>query len=171
MAMPLKPTAEQLIERWMLTIVSDGGIARFDDLHIDQINEQWKDRRVWISAGLEAYRIAVALRNQHQLPFVVALGFSLQASTEAQGSEFHTAAEFAERLDWSPPSLYLFQPDTTPSQGAQVAAEPCSPAIGTTIQDLPSELFGREVSAKRTYRIRFKSEGSEEYSQSVFVEG
>jgi hypothetical protein len=147
--MPLKPSSEEVIERWMLTIVTDGGVTRFDDLHIDEIDEQWKDRSLWVSAGLEAYRIAVALRNRHQLPFVVALGFSLEGGPESQGMDFHTPAEFAERLDWSPPSLYLFHPDRTPCAGAQMPGDQNSPGDGGTIQDLNPGIFGVEVTAKR----------------------
>jgi hypothetical protein len=169
--MPLKPSSEEVIERWMLTIVTDGGVTRFDDLHIDEIDEQWKDRSLWVSAGLEAYRIAVALRNRHQLPFVVALGFSLEGGPESQGMDFHTPAEFAERLDWSPPSLYLFHPDRTPCAGAQMPGDQNSPGDGGTIQDLNPGIFGVEVTAKRTYYLAFKGQGSQDNLRSVFVEG
>ena len=169
--MPLKPSSEQVIERWMLTIVTDGGIARLDDLHIDQIDEQWKDRNVWVRAAFEAYRIAVALRNRYQLPFVVALGFSLETGPESQGLDFYTPAEFAERLNWSPPSLYLFHPDRTPRAGAQSPAHQSSPGDSGTIQDLDPGIFGVELTAQRTYYMTFKSQGSEEHVRSVFVEG
>jgi hypothetical protein len=168
--MPLKPSSEEVIERWMLTIVTDGGVTRFDDLHIDEIDEQWKDRSLWVSAGLEAYRIAVALRNRHQLPFVVALGFSLEGGPESQGMDFHTPAEFAERLDWSPPSLYLFHPDRTPCAGAQMPGDQNSPGDGGTIQDLNPGIFGVEVTAE-TYSLAFKGQGSQDNLRSVFVEG
>lgn len=169
--MPLKPSSEQVIERWMLTIVKDAGIARLDDLHIDQIDEQWKDRNFWVRAGFEAYRIAVALRNRHQLPFVVALGFSLEAGPESQSLDFYTPAEFAQRLDWSPPSLYLFHPDRTPRAGAGSVVHQSSPGDSGTIQDLDLGIFGVEITAQRSYYMTFKSQGSEERVRSVFVEG
>jgi hypothetical protein len=30
------------IRRWMLATVSDGGIERLDDLHVDDIDGRWK---------------------------------------------------------------------------------------------------------------------------------
>jgi hypothetical protein len=38
----------------MLATVSDGGVERLDDLHVDDIDASWKDPASWVSAGLIA---------------------------------------------------------------------------------------------------------------------
>jgi hypothetical protein len=105
---------ERVIEHWMLTIATDGGINRYDDLHADEIDGNWMDRNAWVDAGIQAHRIAIALRDKHQLPFIIALGFSLQSGEGLEGVDFQTTGELAVRLDWSPPSLYLFDSGGTP---------------------------------------------------------
>jgi hypothetical protein len=90
--MSLKPTREQTreysVEAWMLTTVRDGGVAKIDDLHIDKIDEAWKPREFWVPKGLEAFRMALMLRDRHHLPFAVALGFSLESGEHSTGVNF-----------------------------------------------------------------------------------
>jgi len=100
---------KQVIRKWMLDIVADGGIERYDDLHIDAIDENWKPREQWTKAGIEAYRIALDLRDGHDLPFVVSVTFSLEAGERVRGVDFQTQEGFQQRLDHTPPSLYLFE--------------------------------------------------------------
>src|SRR5712691_3493057 len=103
-----RPKSEDVIEGWMLTVFRDGGIERFDDLHIDRIDESWRSQRLWADRGLAAFQIAVRLRDCHKLPVEVVLGFSLQADDKKMGVDFKTLDEFEKRMDWTPPSLYLF---------------------------------------------------------------
>jgi hypothetical protein len=56
---------------------ADGGIARQDDLHVDQIDAEWAVKQRWLDAGLEAYRAALELRTSHHLDLVVVLAFSI----------------------------------------------------------------------------------------------
>src|SRR5438270_11420361 len=53
---------EVIIESWMRTIIRDGGVERYDHLHIDRIDSRWKDRNTWISAALNVYDLALNLR-------------------------------------------------------------------------------------------------------------
>jgi hypothetical protein len=95
------------IRRWMLATVSDGGIERLDDLHVDDIDAGWKDPTSWVSAGLTAYGLALGIRRELGLAVTVALAFSLVDARDTP-DVFDTQAEFEKQLDWSPPSLYLF---------------------------------------------------------------
>jgi hypothetical protein len=147
--MSREQTRQEVVERWMLTAVADGGVERFDDLHVDRIDEQWKDRKAWVSAGLEAYRVAVALRTRHQIPLVVALGFSLESGERLNIMGFEMMEEFAGKLDWSPPSLYLFHPGRTPCTEAAQAVVEKVVEDNVVIQELSPAMFGVEVSAAR----------------------
>ena len=70
---------ECAIEAWMLAKIQDRSVARFDDLHINEIDSEWKARETWIQGGLEAFRLALMLRDRHQLRFNVGLGFGLES--------------------------------------------------------------------------------------------
>src|SRR4029077_13005196 len=100
---------QRIIEQWMLSNVKTHGFERYDDLHIDKIDGHWKSRDVWVDAGLEAFQIAVELRDRHKLELTLALGFSLQTEGVLPRLTLDRKSEFAAYLDWSPPSLYLFQ--------------------------------------------------------------
>ncbi len=133
------------IEKWMLAIISDGGIDRLDHLHIDPINPRWKDKNRWIEGGLEAFRIALSVRDQHRLPFTVSLTFSLVDIDHLCGIDFQTREDLLAKLDWAPPSLYLFdrgkEPDkqTAPLGGPSRFSTPPSavrkPMTGATISN------------------------------------
>jgi hypothetical protein len=150
----------EIIERWMLASIRDGGIRRFDDLHIDEVEPAWKDRKEWIEGALEAFRMAMAIRDGNQLPFVVGLVFSLQSGDQPLGVDFHGPDDISERLDWSPPSLYLFhrgeEPDTQSTNGA--------------VKYLDPAIIGAEGEI-RCYHLEFKQEGADVHSRSVFIDG
>jgi hypothetical protein len=150
---------EKTIEQWMLTIVSDGGVLRFDDLHIDKIDPGWALRMQWIEGGLEALRIGLVVRDRNQLPFTVGLGFSLEAGSRPIDVDFEVRGDLQEKFDWSPPSLYLFKR----------GEEPDKQGVGV-VRHLDPEVFGLEVNT-RFYYLEFKQDGADEYCRSVFIEG
>jgi hypothetical protein len=100
---------EVAIERWMLAIIRNGGVQRHDDLHIDQIDKEWRSESTWVAGGLEAFKNALVVRDRRQLDYTVALAFSLRSGREPIGITFSTVEDISEQLDWSPPSLYLFR--------------------------------------------------------------
>jgi hypothetical protein len=153
---------EDVIEKWMLAIIDDGGIDRLDDLHIDEIDSRWKNREHWVEGGLEALRVAKAVRDRKQLPFTVALAFSLKSAELPIGVDFRTRPELEERFDWSPPSLFLFRRGGEPSARivSRAAAQKLSPAS-----------FGIPEAGVGCYYAEFLSQDSEEYSRTLFVEG
>jgi hypothetical protein len=100
---------EATIRQWMLATVSDGGIERLDDLHIDDIDATWNDPTSWVSAGLIAYGLALGIRQELRLDVTVALGFSLVDAQDTSRDVFETQEELQNHFGWSPPSLYLFK--------------------------------------------------------------
>jgi hypothetical protein len=97
---------KQAVERWMLRVCEDGGVERLDDLHITEIDPDWADRSRWLAAGLVAHRIAVGVRAAHAVNHTVVLAFSL---ADAPVMPLKDPQALATLLDWSPPSLYLFE--------------------------------------------------------------
>jgi hypothetical protein len=160
---------EHSIEAWMLTTVGDGGVVRMDDLHIDRVDETWKSREYWIQGGLEAFRLALMLRDRHQIPFVVALGFSLESGEHFTDVNFQNTKELGEKLNWTPPSLYLFEPGKTPRTNA--VREDGAVEADLVVRELNRDLFGDSVQPANCYYIEFRQLQSAEYSRSVFLEG
>ncbi len=150
----------EVIEQWISTVIRNEGIRRFDELHIDKVEPRWNSKNEWIEGGLESFRIALELRDRNRLPFTVALGFSLDSGDRLRGVDFQGREELRDRLNWSPPSLYLFhrgkEPDTQSTTG--------------TVQHLDPAVLGatREV---RCYYLEFNLDGAGEYSRSVFIDG
>ena len=112
-----------VIEKWMLAIVQDGGVERYDDLHVDAIDGAWKPKETWVQAGLIAFQLAVELRNRHQLGFTVALGISLPGSRDLIGIDFDSMDELVAKLASTPPSLYLFNRGQEPVPTLLLSAE------------------------------------------------
>lgn len=162
---------EHIIEQWMLAVSQDGGIDRFDCLHVDRIDATWKSRDLWIEAGLEAYRLAVGVRDRHGLRLSVVLAFPLIAADEPKGVDFGTTEQLAGSLNWMPPALYLFRPGDefwnqteTTKDGREVARD-----IVVTQLD-PRGVF--PAAGFKTCRfMEFQPVDSKEYSRSVFFAG
>jgi hypothetical protein len=153
-------SSEDVIERWMMKITIDGGVDRFDDLHIDEIDSNWEDNGLWVEGALEAFRMAIRVRDRNRMPFSVGLGFSLVSRETVMGINFQTKEEFRAQLDWSPPSLYLFH------QGD----EPRTQSESANVQLLDPSILGVADRA-RLYYLEFRQDGASEYYRSVFIEG
>ncbi len=152
---------EETIAKWMLSIVNNGGVRRLDDLHINRIDSVWHERTLWVEGGIAAFRIARVLRDRNRLPFTVAVAFSLTSSKQPRGVDFRNLREFRDRLDRSPPSLYLFEPGEGPRNKTVVA---------NAAQDLDSSLFAIQEAGVSCYYLEFLQHNADEYSRSVFIE-
>jgi len=156
---------EDAVHSWMTAISQDGGVGRLDDLHIDRIDHAWKTRELWIAGGLEAFRIATALRDKNKLPAAVALAFSLVAGDKPLGVDFKNTTELQTRFDWSPPSLYLLPPGEKPwTFGAPKGVPP----IEITEQSVDSSILGIGLTV-RCHLIEFKQADSGEFKRTLFL--
>jgi hypothetical protein len=163
---------ESVIERWMLSITANGGIERYDDLHIDQIDELWRDRRYWLQGGLQAYALATHIRDKHRIEASVSLTFSLKSDSKPRGVTFASPLDFQAELDWSPPSLYLFCTGKEPWTEAELNSDRKSLRGGPILIPLdPAMFLGTPVNASASYYLEFLPDASAEYSRSVFLAG
>lgn len=151
----------------MLSTIRSGGIERFTDLHIDNIDLAWKKREHWFDGGLEALRIATIERTSNKLPFDVVLVYSLKAGTDPLGINFSDTATLQEEFDWSPPSLYLIKKGEKPwtcGKGKGLS----SPSEILT-KSLDSSLFEHEGLTAQGFFIEFKPSEVIEYSRTVHI--
>ncbi len=155
----------------MLDAAKDGGVQRFDDLHIDKIDMNWKPRERRIEAGIQAYRIALDLRNGYELPFSISLTFSMEAGNQRRGVDFDTQAELEQRLDHTPPSLYLFEWDKEPWVEMDKAIKEGSVDSDAIIHNLDLALLDCSGLVGSCFYVEFKRPGEPGYYRSVSVGG
>jgi hypothetical protein len=152
----------RIIETWMADCVRKGGIDRYDELHIDHIDEAWCAPGAWITASLETLRLATSIRDlAGYRDLSVAVAFSLRSTPKRRGVDFTTQGELEERLDRTPPSLYIF------SRGREPWTQP--EAEGVTVQKIDVSIFGPAVRPKQCYYMEFKESGEDEYYRSVSI--
>jgi hypothetical protein len=149
---------ESTIRRWMLATVSDGGIERLDDLHVDVIDGSWKDPTSWVSGGLVAYRLALGIRRELAIDVTVALSFSMVEAQDTSRDIFERREQFEKQLDWSPPSLYLFDVGDQRHLSATVRVDP-----------LPKALFSQLPEDTKSFLLRWLAEDGSQ-RRSVFVQ-
>jgi len=158
-----------IVAKWMTEIIQDGGIDRYDNLHIDQIEKLWADRKYWLSGAIQAFQIALNQRDRLNVGLVIAVGFSLINSEEPIGLNFTSREEFETQFDSSPPSLYLFYEGQEPWKEKQSA---------TSLEDLLkpkvialNSLFAEALSNQKCYYLEFFRPDEAEYRRSMFITG
>ena len=154
---------ERAIAAWMDTILIDGGVDRYDHLHVDRVDPTWSDRATWLSAGLESYTIAKALRDARGLNLTIALAFSLVESDKLRGIEFDSATQMITLVDWVPPSLYLFRKGSEFWEADDAASESVSSPFDAR------RIFGDDFHTSTGYILEFRSSPDLAYTRSVFL--
>jgi hypothetical protein len=151
----------------MRTIVSDGGSDRCDDLHIDTIDNDWKNLNSWLAGAFKAYEVAVSIRNRNRLEYSIGVAFSLEAGKRPRGIDFNTAEEFEAQFIHTPPSLYLFWPDREPWAQSTI---PVSDSVKTEIVvEIDPAIIGYPIRAEHYVYLEFRQSDADEYCRSVFV--
>jgi hypothetical protein len=149
---------ETKVRQWMLATVWDGGIQRLDDLHVDHIDESWKEPTSWFSAGLIAYGIALRIRDELGIDVAVALAFSLLDAQDTSPDVFETQEEFEKQFDWSPPSLYLFDVGDQQHLAATIRVDP-----------LPKALFSHFPEDTKSFLLRWLADNGNQ-RRSVIIQ-
>lgn len=163
---------DSIIREWMLNVIKNGGIQRFDDIHVDAIDNNWTSPSLWLEGGLEALEAARRLRDFDKLPFTVVLAIPLRSNNTLKGLDFTTREELASRLDFTPPSLYLFVPGEEPWITLERAIRVDKTHTGLVIVSTNLDLFRGAVCAKQTYYTEFRAASTDrEYSRSLWIMG
>lgn len=162
--------AEEAIQAWMLSCIKNHGYERYDDLHIDQIDQLWKNRGAWIEHGLEALKLATNLRNEWAPSFSVALAFPLSAGEEPLGPNFANLNEIRAQLGSAPPSIYLFRKGMEPWNPAE-PPQSNNATDNNVVQEVRSDVFEGLAVPNRCYYIEFRAVEFNEYSRSLLVVG
>jgi hypothetical protein len=138
-----------VIEEWMRMVLATGGIERFDDLHIDQIDPAWRDRDSWLKGSADALNLAQQLKKSIAAEKTLAMMCAL-VSEDREFTLPRSPTELSEQMDWTPPSLYLFDPGNEPWVDSQIVT------IKPTGRMLAAcrECFVMEFNTKRLNELR-----------------
>lgn len=153
-----------VIRAWMKETIQTGGIERYDDLHLDRIEADWRSRRLWITAGLSALGMALQVRNEEKIDATVALAFSLNSKQWAEGVDFTGPAELEQQFNASPPSLYLFHRGSEPWGERMLDLQVTR---STIVREINPSVLGNAAAGRRCVYMEFFADG--EYSRSLFV--
>lgn len=99
---------KQRIETWMLRVIEAKSYLQFEDLHIDEIDSEYRNPHSWLKGGIRCFQAALSIRTSRGFAFTVGLGFSLKCGPDRKGITFSRLEDVQAELDDSPPSLYLF---------------------------------------------------------------
>jgi hypothetical protein len=162
-----------VIQAWFDSIIKDGGIDRYDDLHVDQIDSAWKPRGKWIASALESFETAVKVRDADvcNQDLTVVLAFALESDVRPQGITFHNREELEKAFCSTPPSLYLFRPGGefwTQAEGSKGDKVSDDLVINTLSA---SGLFGDMPEKIKCIYMEYMRTGDEEYSRDLFLAG
>jgi len=159
------------IQSWFDAVIHDGGIDRFDDLHIDQIDDAWKSPSTWISAALESFETALKVRdaNKDGQNLKIALAFALESEARPLGITFKDREGLESSFCATPPSLYVlrtgseFWDSLNPSDTESMDQGPVVRYLNTT------ELFGEMRRPVTCVFLESKRFEEDEYSRSLFI--
>ena len=162
-----------IIESWFDSVVKNGGIDRYDDLHVDQIDAKWKPSDKWVTSALESFETALDVRDSYPATtrLMIVLAFALVSESHPLGVTFRNLAELEEAFSSTPPSLYLFRAggefwtQAEESRGKRVDHDLVIKTLA------PSEFFGKMPETVKCIFMEYRRTGNEEYSRDVYLTG
>jgi hypothetical protein len=101
------------IKSWFDAVTHDGGIERFDELHVDVIDRTRKTKKSWISAALESFELALEVRDEDVSgqDLTIILSFALVDDVRPLGVTFHDYESLEKNLSYSPPCILVYRKD------------------------------------------------------------
>jgi hypothetical protein len=101
------------IQSWFDAVTHDGGIERFDELHVDVIDRTRKTKKSWISSALESFELAMEVRDEDVSgqDLTIILSFALVDDVRPLGVTFHDRESLEKNLSYSPPRILVLRKD------------------------------------------------------------
>lgn len=153
-----------IIQIWMQDTVRNGGIDRYDDLHIDQIDTAWKPKDKWLLGAFESFRLALQLKDQLPAETSIVLGFHLMDAEHPMGLTFNSLEELEHNLSATPPSLYLIH------KGAEFWTQTLEPDVSdVNIKEFTPATIWPSSTDVVGHFMEFKRMSTGEYTRSLFI--
>lgn len=98
------------IRNWILKVIDDGSWVQYNDIHIDEISSDFKERKNWIYGGIACYHLAIEIIKKLYPQFEVELCFHLKSKKLPGDYLVKNISELRKGLDdFTPPSLYIYE--------------------------------------------------------------
>lgn len=146
------------IEAWAVEVIRHQRIDDFDDLHVDEISEEFRARDTWIAASEQCLELGARLMEQYSGEYAIVVGMSLTANDRPVGIRVDELDALGAELDGSPPSLYVVRRVAPP--WADAGQEGC---IELT------EPFRPRVKGGRAFFCEWWHAADREYRRSVWL--
>lgn len=104
----MKIDSLNIIYKWLDISVSSE-MDPSEDLHIDIVNNSFKEKALWVAGGIECYFEAKIRVTEKKYHGKIALGFSLKSEEKKLGVNFKNENDLAAELDCAPPSIYYIR--------------------------------------------------------------
>jgi|GEM_PF-6031793 hypothetical protein len=151
---------EEIILAWMERAHNQRNATGFEELHINRIDRNWREPRLWLQGGMKALQIAKRICKSNAYTVTVALAFSLRGQEKPLGLNFTSAEELELQLDQSPPALCLFnsgcEPWVSPSD---------SEWRGASVRSV----LGIPLATSKSFYLEFKHPAVDGYSRTLVV--
>ncbi|KLT67191.1 hypothetical protein [Pedobacter sp. BMA] len=99
------------IMSWLMGVIDDNSWEKYNDLHIDEVDNVFKNKSNWVGGGLDCYIQAVSIIKELNIPYTIELAFSLKSKKKIANHIITDINFLKKELDHSPPSLYVFHND------------------------------------------------------------
>lgn len=96
----------KFLENWVNQVISQRLWIKFVDLHIDEVDPEFKNRRNWISGSLFLLGCIMSLIDKSKYDVILAI--PLSCVSVPSYIDFKGLREIENELDLTPPSFYLF---------------------------------------------------------------
>lgn len=122
------------IETWAAEVIRHHRIDDFDDLHLDEISEEFRARDTWIAASEQCLELGARVMTQFPGEYAIVVGISLTSNDGPVGIRVDGLDALGTELDWSPPSLYVVKRAAPPwvdsgQEGCIELTEPFRPRM------------------------------------------
>lgn len=163
----------EVIRTWIDQCLHGGGIDRYDDLHVDQIDPQWKKKETWVSAAKEVFCISTHERDQveSESNIRIVLCVPLVSDEAPMGVTFKNGEDLERELSYTPPSLYMFRRGMefwNEFKSADLASTELSPRIETLNA---GSFFGPLDRNVECVFLEHKRPDDDDFSRTLFLAG
>jgi hypothetical protein len=141
-----------LLETWVQKVLLTNSWERFEDLHIDEIEPDFRDQNNWLEFTIFIYKSLVELLKNK--PYSCMLVIQMTYSDSKINFSEISFEYIKNHLDLSPPSFYIYPEDNI--------------NFNNTIKDL---VYLRDLSEDIHYKVMFKQvkESKTQYLRCVYV--
>jgi hypothetical protein len=99
------------IREWLFEVIVDSSWRKYNDLHLDKIDDVFKNKRKWVEGGIQSFLLVTDIIKENNLPYSVEIAFFLKSRKRETESPLDFD-KLTKELDYTPPSLYAFHNDS-----------------------------------------------------------